>query len=92
MDEPKLKVHLISSLVGLIDCVNEEQLGEYMSSQNFPSVDELEEFMKEIFNVCFALMEPNIYSSNWMVVQLRKDSVVLKTVTHIIDALNVHVS
>ena len=91
LDDTKIGIHIISSFVGLLDCILDEQFSLYMSMDNFPSAEELEEFMSNMFSVFSLLLENSIYPMDWMIVQLRKDFILLKKISSISDALDLEV-
>eukprot|EP00800_Vazella_pourtalesii_P011037 TRINITY_DN2667_c1_g1_i1.p1 TRINITY_DN2667_c1_g1~~TRINITY_DN2667_c1_g1_i1.p1 ORF type:complete len:1797 (+),score=87.02 TRINITY_DN2667_c1_g1_i1:526-5391(+) len=91
LEDTKFGVHIISSFIGLLDCIQDEQFSLYMSMDNFPSAEELEEFISHMFNVISLLLENSIYPVDWMIVQLRKDFILLTKITSISDALDLEV-
>ncbi|KAI6651341.1 Dedicator of cytokinesis protein 2 [Oopsacas minuta] len=91
-EDSRIGVHLISSFIGLLDCIQDEQFSLYMSMENFPCAEDLENFMLNMFSVFSLLLDKNIYPIDWMIVQLRKDSIFLKKIFSISDALDLDVS
>ena len=90
-EDTKFGIHIISSFIGLLDCIQDEQFSLYMSMDNFPSAEELEDFMTQMFNVFSLLLDNSIYPVDWMIVQLRKDFILLTKISSISDALDLEV-
>ena len=91
LEDTKIGIHIISSFIGLLDCIPEEQFSLYMSMDNFPSAEDLEEFMSHMFDAFSLLLENSIYPVDWMIVQLRKDYILLTKISSISDALDLEV-
>ena len=92
LEDSRFSVHLISTFIGLLDCIDDEQFSNYMSFDNFPCAEDLENFMSNIFDVISSLLEKDIYPINWLIVKFRKNYVFLKKICSFSDALDLEVS
>ena len=92
LEDSRFGVHLISTFIGLLDCINDDQFSLYMSFVNFPSAEDLENFMLNMFNVFSLLLGKDTFPVNWLIVKFRKNYVFLKKICSISDALDIEVS
>ena len=92
LEDSRISVHLISTFIGLLDCINDDQFSQYMSFDNFPCAEDLENFMSNMFDVFSLLLEKDVYPVNWLIVKFRKNFVFLKKICSISDALDTEVS